>query len=77
MPETKISKLVAQLDRISEVIDLLQDIAKEPLCEPIRDDLIKTIEALNSKYKKLNKQYKIAYNEMLEFADFLSSVDYD
>lgn len=76
MTETVLARLSNQLDRVSEIIDLLQDISKESLCEPIREELNQTIEALKTKYKKLQKQYKVAYNDMLEFADFLSSVDY-
>lgn len=77
MTETVLARLSNQLDRVSEIIDLLQDISKESLCEPIREELNQTIEALKTKYKKLQKQYKVAYNDMLEFADFLSSVDYE
>ena len=77
MTETVLARLSNQLDRVSEIIDLLQDIYKESLCEPIREELNQTIEALKTKYKKLQKQYKVAYNDMLEFADFLSSVDYE
>ena len=77
MTETVLARLSKQLDRVSEVIDLLQDISKESLSEPIREELNQTIEALKTKYKKLKKQYKVAYDDMLEFADFLSSVDYD
>lgn len=76
MTETVLARLSNQLDCVSEIIDLLQDISKESLCEPIREELNQTIEALKTKYKKLQKQYKVAYNDMLEFADFLSSVDY-
>ena len=77
MTETVLARLSKQLDRVSEVIDLLHDISKESLSEPIREELNQTIEALKTKYKKLKKQYKVAYDDMLEFADFLSSVDYD
>ena len=77
MTETVLARLSKQLDRISEVINLLQEISKESLCEPIREDLEQTLKALKTKYKKLQKQYKIAYDDMLEFADFISSVDYE
>lgn len=76
MTETVLARLSKQLDRVSEIINLLQEISKESLCEPIREELEQTLKALTIKYKKLQKQYKVAYNDMLELADFLSSVDY-
>ena len=77
MTETVLARLSKQLDRISEIINLLQEISKESLCEPIGEELEQTLKALNTKYKKLQKQYKVAYNDMLDFADFISSVDYE
>lgn len=77
MTETVLARLSKQLDRISEIINLLQEISEESLCEPIREELEQTLKALNTKYKKLQKQYKVAYDDMLDFADFISSVDYE
>lgn len=76
MTETVLVRLSEQLDHISEVISFLQKTTADPNCAPIKEELLQSIDKIKLKYKKLNRQYNTAYKEMLELADFLSSVDY-
>lgn len=76
MTETILVRLAAQLDFVSDLIESLQEASKSSLSEPIKEELSQTIKLLKLKHKKLYKQYGVAYKEMLELADFLSSVEY-
>lgn len=76
MDETLLVKISAQLDKVSTVINYLKATLKESTSEPIAEEITAAIKALKKKQIKLKTQYKIAYDDMIELAEFLSSVEY-
>ena len=76
MDETILVKISAQLDKVSAVIDYLKAALKESTSEPIAEEITTAIKALKKKQTKLKTQYKVAYDDMIELAEFLSSVEY-
>lgn len=76
MDETLLVKISAQLDKVSAVIDYLKATLKESTSEPIAEEITTAIKALKKKQTKLKTQYKVAYDDMIELAEFLSSVEY-
>lgn len=76
MDETLLVKISAQLDKVSTVINYLKATLKESTSEPIIEEITAAIKALKKKQTKLKTQYKIAYDDMIELAEFLSSVEY-
>lgn len=77
MLENNLTKLATKLDALKNLIVYLKTLQTDPIYTDISEELAETIKQLDKKYKKLKKEYKSVYKEMLEFADFLSSVDYD
>ena len=76
MDETLLVKISVQLDKVSAVIDYLKATLKESASEPIAEEITTAIKALKKKQTKLKTQYKVAYDDMIELAEFLSSVEY-
>ena len=76
MDETLLVKISAQLDKVSAVIDYLKATLKESTSEPIAEEITTAIKALKKKQTKLKTKYKVAYDDMIELAEFLSSVEY-
>lgn len=76
MNETIVAKISAQLDHVASAIGCLERLLKEDCCTDINDILKTTLNSLKIKEKELTKKFKRAYNDLLELADFLSSVDY-
>ena len=74
--ETKLSLLSAQLDHIAELISYLEDQKTKFVCEPVLEELQTAINLLKKKVLKIQKEYDIAYNEWLEFSDFLGSLEF-
>lgn len=76
MNETTVAMLSSQLDQVAASIRTLETLAKASYCEDIKEDLQKFLVVLKAKEKELTKKFKRAYKELLDLADFLSSVDY-
>ena len=76
MTETTVAILSSQLDQVAASIKTLEALAKASYCEDIKEDIKKFLFILKAKEKELTKKFKRAYKDLLELADFLSSVDY-
>ena len=76
MTETTVARLSSQLDQVAASIKSLELVLKASYCEDIKEDIQKALAVLKAKEKELTKKFKRAYKELLELADFLSSVDY-
>ena len=76
MTETTVARLSSQLDQVAASIKSLELVLKASYCEDIQEDIKKALAILKAKEKELTKKFKRAYKELLELADFLSSVDY-
>ena len=77
MIETKLSLISAQLDHVTKLIEYWKGQIERFVCEPILDELKCSVELLEKKRSKIQKEYNKIYSEWLEFSDFLGSLEFE
>lgn len=73
MTETRLALLDEQITKINKLIKYSK---KYLNCKPVKEEVESFISKLEEISASLKDQFKSEYQEMLDFSDFLSSVDY-
>ena len=74
--EFTIQKLSAEISQVEQDIATLTELSNCNIYEELKTDFTELIKKLNTKKRKLNKEFKKVYTDYLEWADFVAGVEY-